>query len=262
MIIPVSEAVKVAGKFLREYQSSIKPEMIELKSLNSLVSQADRKAEEILVESLQKIMPEAGFITEEETIKTDRLEYNWIIDPLDGTTNYLHGIPTYAVSVALEFRGEIIKGWVYEVCRDELFTAEKNKGSFLNGKKIGVSSRARLEDCLMATGFPYYDFERIPGFLKLISECFTKTRGLRRIGTAATDLAYMAAGRFDAYFEYGLSPWDVAAGSLIASEAGAIVSTFSGSDDYIFGKEILVVQPNIADEFSELIRKYMLNYEG
>lgn len=257
MLDPLSTAVRAAGAYLRDFQSQVTPDIIQLKSLNSLVSEADRHAEEILVDHLSKLLPEAGFLTEEETIKTESKEYNWIIDPLDGTTNFLHGIPIYAVSVGLQHHDEIILGAVYEVGNDELFTAEKDKGSWLNGESIRVATNPHLKDTLLATGFPYYDFDRMQGFLDLLAELFRHSRGVRRMGTAATDLAYTACGRFDAYFEYGLSPWDVAAGSLLAREAGALVMDFRGGADYIFGKEIIAVQPHIADEFYRLLKRFL-----
>jgi myo-inositol-1(or 4)-monophosphatase len=245
---------EVAG-FMRREINLISSEAIETKSLNSLVSFVDKQAEEMLVERLQEVFPRAGFITEEETIVTERKSYNWIIDPLDGTTNYLHGIPVYAISVALEHEGEVVLGIVYEVGRDECFYAVKGKGAFLNGKPIRVSTHTQLKDCLIATGFPYHDFDRMQNFLGMLTACFKSTRGVRRIGTAATDLVYTAAGRFDAFFEYGLSSWDVAAGSLIAGEAGAIVTDFSGGNNFLFGKEILVVQPNVKKAFAELMKE-------
>ncbi|MCC5915780.1 MAG: inositol monophosphatase [Cryomorphaceae bacterium] len=255
-VLPV---VRSVAEYQRSQLSKVSRNSIELKSLNSLVSYVDKKSEELLVESLQKILPEAGFITEEETVVNTKKEYNWIIDPLDGTTNYLHQIPVYAISVALEHRGKIIFGVVHEVGRDECFSAIRGNGAFLNGKKISVSHAEKLSDTLIATGFPYYDFDRMAAFLDLLKLCFQKTRGVRRIGSAATDLAYTAAGRFDAFFEYGLSSWDVAAGSLIVEEAGGLVTDFSGGSDFLFGGEILVVQPKIASEFTQMVRTAFLS---
>lgn len=249
-ILPVIEKTAV---FLRAELNKVGAGHIELKSLNSLVSYVDRQAEKILVEGLSLAMPEAGFITEEQTIVTERKDYNWIIDPLDGTTNYLHGIPVYAISVALEHLGDVVLGVVYEVGQNECFTAVAGGGAKRNGKPIRVSEKTQLKDTLIATGFPYYRFDRMDDFIETLTACFRHTRGVRRIGTAATDLVYTAVGRFDAYYEYGLSPWDVAAGSLIAKEAGAHVCDFSGGNNFLFGGEIVVMQPYILDTFWELL---------
>ncbi len=249
-ILPV---IQSTASFLRSQVDKVQQSDVQTKHLNALVSYVDREAEEMLVAGLSKALPEAGFITEEETIVTERQAYNWIIDPLDGTTNFLHGIPVYAISVALEHKGAIVLGVVCEVGKDEYYTAIRNEGAFLNGNPIHVSRKKALSDTLIATGFPYYRFDRMDDFILTLTACFQKTRGVRRIGTAATDLAYTAVGRFDAYYEYGLSAWDVAAGSLIAREAGAHVCDFSGGTNYLFGGEIVVMQPNIAEEFWQLL---------
>ncbi len=253
MLNEVVAVVAKTARFIQSQSNAFKPGDIEVKSLNALVSYVDKQAEELLVEGLMHILPEAGFITEEETVTNERKQYNWIIDPLDGTTNFLHRIPVYAISVGLESEGKMVLGVVYEVVREECYTAIVGRGAELNNNPIRVSGNLHLKDTLIATGFPYYRFDRMDDFIKTLTDCFRLTRGVRRIGTAATDLAYTAAGRFDAYYEYGLSAWDVAAGSLIAQEAGALVTDFSGGDDYLFGGEIVVVQPEIAKAFYELL---------
>jgi myo-inositol-1(or 4)-monophosphatase len=204
-----------------------------------------------------KILPEAGFITEEETIeKSADKEWLWIIDPLDGTTNFLHSLPFFSISVALQHRGKTVMGLVCEVNRRELFYAIKNEGAFLNGKKISCSSTEKLTDSLLATGFPYYDFGRREAYLKLLGELMPKSRGIRRLGSAALDLAYTACGRFDAFFEYSLAPWDVAAGAFIVEEAGGIVTDFTGGDNYLHGKEIIATNRGINKEMSELLMSH------
>lgn len=253
MLNQVVDVVAKTARFIKSQSDQFKPADVEVKSLNALVSYVDKQAEEMLVEGLLKVLPEAGFITEEETITTERKSYNWIIDPLDGTTNFLHHIPVYAISVGLEYEGKMILGVVYEVGRNECYTAVAGHGAELNNVPIRVSEKQHLKDTLIATGFPYYRFDRMDDFIKTLTDCFRLTRGVRRIGTAATDLAYTAAGRFDAYYEYGLSAWDVAAGSLIAQEAGALVTDFSGGNDYLFGGEIVVVQPSISEAFYDLL---------
>lgn len=253
MLNEVVDLVVKTARFIQSQSCEFKPGDIEVKSLNALVSYVDKQAEELLVEGLSRILPEAGFITEEETITTERKQCNWIIDPLDGTTNFLHRIPVYAISVGLECEGKMLLGVVYEVGRGECYAAIAGHGATLNDVPISVSDKQHLKDTLIATGFPYYRFDRMDDFIKTLTDCFRLTRGVRRIGTAATDLAYTAAGRFDAYYEYGLSAWDVAAGSLIAQEAGALVTDFSGGNDYLFGGEIVVVQPNVSEAFYELL---------
>ena len=246
-----------SAQFIRSQIGNVGNQQIETKSLNSLVSFVDKTAEEILVEGCMKILPEAGFITEEETIEksTDK-EWLWIIDPLDGTTNFLHSLPFFSISVALQHRGKTVIGIVCEVNRQEMFYAIKNEGAYLNGRKISCSANQYLADSLLATGFPYYDFGKRDAYLKLLGELMPKCRGIRRLGSAALDLAYTACGRFDAFFEYSLAPWDVAAGAFIVEEAGGIVSDFSCGDDYLFGKEILATNRGINKEMAELLMSH------
>jgi myo-inositol-1(or 4)-monophosphatase len=249
--------VERSADFIQNQLGNVKNQQIETKSLNSLVSYVDKKAEEMLVEGCMKILPGAGFITEEETIeKSADKEWLWIIDPLDGTTNFLHSLPFFSISVALQHRGKTVMGLVCEVNRRELFYAIKNEGAFLNGKKISCSSTEKLTDSLLATGFPYYDFDRRDAYLKLLGELMPKSRGIRRLGSAALDLAYTACGRFDAFFEYSLAPWDVAAGAFIVEEAGGIVTDFTGGDNYLYGKEIIATNRGINKEMSELLMSH------
>lgn len=249
--------VERSADFIQNQLGNVKNQQIETKSLNSLVSYVDKKAEEMLVEGCMKILPEAGFITEEETIeKSADKEWLWIIDPLDGTTNFLHSLPFFSISVALQHRGKTVMGLVCEVNRRELFYAIKNEGAFLNGKKISCSSTEKLTDSLLATGFPYYDFGRREAYLKLLGELMPKSRGIRRLGSAALDLAYTACGRFDGFFEYSLAPWDVAAGAFIVEEAGGIVTDFTGGDNYLYGKEIIATNGGINKEMSELLMSH------
>jgi myo-inositol-1(or 4)-monophosphatase len=236
----LKELCRQTGEFIGAEIKKVAKEDVATKSLNSLVSYVDKEAEKKLVKALRSLLPQAGFIAEEGTGSAVEKGYNWIIDPLDGTTNYLHQIPVYAVSVALVKNDEPQLGVVYEVGQKELFSAQKGEGAFLNGKPIKVSDTPQLEDSLLATGFPYYDFNRMDSFLALLKDLFENTRGLRRLGSAATDLAYVACGRFGGFFEYGLSPWDVAAGALIVEEAGGMVSDFKGvANNYLYSGEIL-----------------------
>jgi myo-inositol-1(or 4)-monophosphatase len=212
---------------------------VETKGLHDLVSYVDKTSEMRIIAGLQKLLPESGFIAEEGTSQKVGEHFNWVIDPLDGTTNYIQGVPVYAVSIGLLENDEMVMGVVYEVGRDECFYAWKDGGAFLNGKAIHVSTRNDINDALLATGFPYNDFSKLEGYLEFLKWTMTNARGVRRLGSAATDLAYVACGRFDAFWEYDLKPWDVAAGSLIVKEAGGKVSDYSGGNDYLFGKEIV-----------------------
>jgi myo-inositol-1(or 4)-monophosphatase len=212
---------------------------IENKGVHDLVSYVDKTSEKMIIESLQKLIPDAGFIAEEGTLDIKGERFNWIIDPLDGTTNYIHGIPIYSVSIALVDQNELACGVVYEVGHDECFYASKGGGAFLNGKPIRVSTRSDIHESLLATGFPYSDFSRMDSYMEFFKWAMTNSRGIRRLGSAAADLAYVASGRFDAFWEYSLKPWDVAAGALLVIEAGGKVSDYKGGSDYLFGREIL-----------------------
>lgn len=231
--------VESVGAFIRGETGRVGAENIEEKSLHSLVSYVDRTAEEQLVAGLGALLPSATFLTEEETIPAVESGLQWIIDPLDGTTNFLHQIPCFSISVALREDGRTVMGIVYEINRSELFYAWEGGGAYLNGNPIRVSPNVQLKDALLATGFPYYDFDRMQEYMNALSVFMQETRGIRRLGSAAVDLAYVACGRFDAFFEYSLHPWDVAAGALIVQEAGGHVSDFSGGDDYLYGQEIV-----------------------
>jgi myo-inositol-1(or 4)-monophosphatase len=228
------------GEFVRKAASEFNRESIEYKGLNDMVSYVDKQTEERLVEGLRKILPDAGFIAEEGTgHKTDNQEFAWIIDPVDGTTNYMHGLPVFAISIALMQKDKIVSGVVYEINRDECFTAWLGGGAYLNEKLIKVSPAQYLKDSLIATGFPYYDFDKMENYLDILKELMQKSHGLRRLGAASVDLVYTACGRFEGFFEYNLKPWDVAAGTLIVQEAGGKVTDFKGGNDFIFGRELI-----------------------
>jgi len=242
----VSFIAREAGAYLRTEQQTFNRSLVELKSMNALVSDVDRSAETLIVQRLRETFPEAGFLTEEETVEQEiTTEYTWVIDPLDGTTNFIHGLPIYSVSIAL-LKGEWpVIGVVYEVGMDECFTAYEGGGAFLNGKSIRVTSSERLEDTLLATGFPYYNFSKLQGFQNTLAHFYQHTRGVRRIGTAAVDLAYTACGRFDGYFEYGLNPWDVAAGIVLVREAGGTVTNFANENIPVAWESIIAANKSI-----------------
>lgn len=243
---------KEAGAFIRAERSHFSYKDAEVKGLNDLVSYVDKTAEQLIVKGLAAILPEAGFIVEENSAQGTKA-YNWIVDPLDGTTNFVHGIPCYAVSIALEHQGAIILGVVYEVSRDECFSATLHGGASLNGQPIRVSERRTLSESLVATGFPIYNFSRLESFLATFTYLIKHTHGIRRIGAAAVDLCYLACGRVDVFFEYNLNAWDVAAGALIVMEAGGTVSDFSGGTNWLFGREACCTNSLLKDEFGEIV---------
>ena len=252
----VCNLTKEVGRYIKAEQKKIANLEIEIKSHNSLVTDVDKTSEKKIVNHLSSLIPDAGYITEEGTSMTQGEIYNWIIDPLDGTTNFIHGIPCYAISIALTEKNQTILGVVYEINLEECFYAIKNKPAFLNGNEISVTNTTKLANALLATGFPYYDFGKQEEYLELLGHFTKNTRGLRRLGSAATDLAYVACGRFDAFYEYGLSPWDVAAGAFIVEQAGGKVTTFSNSNDFIFGKEIVASNNLLHDEMIYSVSKY------
>lgn len=240
--------VKEVGAFIRKEAENFSYDKVEHKGFNDLVSYVDKTAEEKLVKGLSAILPEAGFITEEGTSSKKGEVYSWIIDPLDGTTNFVHGIPVYAVSVALQRNDEIVAGVVYEINRDECFHAVEGEKAYLNDKEISVSSAENVASSLIATGFPYNKFDKMDSYMSLLQHFMKNSHGLRRMGSAAVDLAYVACGRFEAFFEYDLNAWDVAAGAFIVRQAGGKVSDFKAGNNYIFGGEILATNALVYDE--------------
>lgn len=253
----LQKAVRATGDFILREQARVTQADVQDKSFNSLVSYVDQQAEEQLVSALSRLLPEAGFITEEDTPDQRQAPYQWIIDPLDGTTNYLHGLPVFAVSVALQGPTHPELGVVYELGQRELFHAQWGQGAFLDQQPLRVAPTAQLSEALFATGFPYQDFSRMAAFNGLMNHFFQHSRGLRRLGSAATDLAYVACGRFSGFFEYGLAPWDVAAGALLVHEAGGQVTDFSGGPDYLFSGEIAAASRALHPEMQRLIAHYM-----
>jgi myo-inositol-1(or 4)-monophosphatase len=223
------------------------------KDLNSLVTEFDIASENFLIDKLYQLIPEATFLTEENTVTANKSGLYWIIDPIDGTTNFIHKIPFWGISVALCKEGQIVMGAVADISNHAIYAAELSKGAFKNNVKIGVSTRSKLEDSLIATGFPYYDFGKTDAYLTVLQYFMEHTRGIRRCGAASLDLCYTATGSFDGFFEYGLSSWDVAAGALIVQEAGGVILDFSRGNNWLFGKEIIACTPNIAEEFTSII---------
>ena len=246
--------VTSVADFIRGEVGKVGTEKIEVKALNSLVSYVDKTAERQLVAGLSELQPGSTFLTEEETVEQSAGVFQWIIDPLDGTTNFLHQLPCFAVSVALRQHEEIVLGIVYEVNRQECFSTWKGGGAWLNGRRIHASDCDRLADSLVATGFPYREFETMEVYMKTLRQLMASTRGLRRYGAAAVDLAYVACGRFDSFFEYGLAAWDVAAGVLLVQEAGGRVSDFDGGGDYSFGGRLLAAAPGVFEGMLGIVK--------
>lgn len=242
------------GDFQLQHWQSVKSGDIVDKGLNQLVSFVDKESEQRLMDGLSAILPGSCFIGEEfnpDSVLSD--EPTWIIDPLDGTTNFLHGLPVFAVSVALWDSGDTQLGVVHAPAMGETFTAVRGGGAYFNGRTLQLEGEVALSQSLIATGFPYYDFEKMAPYLELLSDLMRATHGLRRMGSAAIDLAYTAAGRFDAFYEMGLAPWDVAAGALIVEEAGGFVSNFSGGHQVLFQREIVAAHPSLSRAFLQRV---------
>lgn len=255
----VQDIAKSAGSFIRAEGRKIKSSDIEIKSVASLVTYVDKTAEATIVSALKDLIPDSGFIAEEGTATYTNERFKWFVDPLDGTTNFIHGITPHSVSIALMEEDKLVLGVVYEVGADETFYAWKDSPAFLNGNEIKVSTAAKSVDTLIATGFPYYDFDRMDDYIEAVKHLMQNTRGIRRLGSAAVDLAYVAAGRFDAFFEHALHAWDVAAGAFILQQAGGKTVDFNGDDNWLFGGEIISASGNYFEEFYGIINKSLGN---
>lgn len=253
----VVDLCKEVGEFMRKESEGFDPSRIELKGgdFNNLVSYVDKEAEKKLVASLQKIFPQAGYVTEEGTVAQAKdQEFSWIIDPLDGTTNYLHGLPLYAISVALVQLGKPVVGIVHHVVPDQCYHATKGGGSFCNNQVIHVSRVSDIKESLLATGFPYYHLDKSDQYLDIIKDFLRTTHGIRRLGSAAIDLALVACGKLEGFFEYNLNAWDVAAGTLLVQEAGGHVSDFRGGENFLFGGELCTSNTAIHDQMLAVIK--------
>ncbi|SRR6056297_1541993 len=253
----VKELSKQVGNYILEEHDELTSDNIQTKGFHDFVTYVDKNSEKKIVEGLSNILPEAGFLVEEETANENENDYTWIVDPLDGTTNYIHGITPFAISIALSRKGKIIYGMVHELGQQEIFEALENEKPTLNGKTIQVSATENIQESIIATGFPYNDFSILESYLKSLQFFMKNTHGIRRLGSAATDLAYTACGRFEGFYEYSLKPWDVAAGAFIVQQAGGKVSDFKGGDNYIFGQRIVAANDKIFNDFLESIKKYI-----
>ena len=227
---------------------------VRSKRQNDFVTRVDHAAEEAVLDVVRKAYPDHAILAEESGAAAGTAEYEWVIDPLDGTTNFIHGFPQYCVSIAIRHRGALAHGVIYDPNRNELFTASKGRGAFLNDRRIRVSKCTRFSEALVGTGFPFKEVTRVEQYVKQFRSIITSTAGLRRAGAAALDLAYVACGRLDAFWELGLSPWDMAAGALMIQEAGGLVADLSGEDGYLKSGEIACATPKIFPSLLEALR--------
>jgi myo-inositol-1(or 4)-monophosphatase len=256
MLNTAVKAARRAASIINRASFDIDRVKVVEKQQNDFVTEVDRAAEQAIIEVLKTAYPDHAILAEESGPSAnlhDENENVWIIDPLDGTTNFIHGFPQYCVSIALRQRGVITQAVVYDPTRNELFTASKGAGAFLNDKRIRVTRRDKLADSLVGTGFPFRPGDDIDEYLKMFRAMTERTAGLRRAGSAALDLAYVACGRFDGFFEKGLKPWDMAAGSLLVTEAGGIVANYKGESDYLERGDVIAGTPKICAQMIALL---------
>ena len=250
------KAARRASQIINRSAQNLEHLQITSKRQSDFVTEVDKAAEAAIIEVLREAYPEYGILAEEsgETAGYGAgSEYQWIIDPLDGTTNYIHGFPQYAISIALAHNGQIAQAVVYDTLRNEMFTASKGGGAFLNERRIRVSKCLKLEDALLGTGFPYRSFEHIDAYLSIFKELTQKTAGIRRPGAASLDLAYVASGRLDGFWEFGLSPWDMAAGALLITEAGGLVGDLSGEQNYLQTGNVVAGSPKVFAQLLQIV---------
>ena len=251
MLTIAVKAARRAGHIISRASLDLSQLTVSTKQQSDYVTEVDKAAEAAILEVIREAYPSHAILAEESGSLGPDSEYQWIIDPLDGTTNFIHGFPQYAISIGLAHKGVLQQAVVYDTNRNELFTATKGAGAFLNEKRIRVSKRARLAESLIGTGFPYRSFGHIEAYLAIFRELTEKTSGMRRPGAASLDLAYVAAGRLDGFWEFGLSPWDMAAGALLIAEAGGLVGDLRGEPDYLASGNIVAGTPKI---FSQLLQ--------
>jgi myo-inositol-1(or 4)-monophosphatase len=251
-------AARAAGAIINRAALDIESVRIAQKQINDFVTEVDQKSEAAIIETLLTAYPGHGIWAEESGREhgAQDSEFVWIIDPLDGTTNFIHGFPIYCVSIALAFKGKVEQAVVYDPTRNDMFTATKGRGAYMNERRIRVSKRTQLQDCLVSTGFPYRPGDNLPQYMSMFSDVVQRVAAVRRPGAAALDLAYVAAGFSDAFFESGLQPWDVAAGSLLIQEAGGLVGNFSGEADFLEQSECMAGNPKIYGQMVPLLSKY------
>ena len=250
------KAARRAGSLINRATQDLDLITVERKGVSDYVSEVDRMAEKAIVETLLEAYPEHAILAEEGGAQ-GQSDYLWIIDPLDGTTNFLHGFPQFAVSIGLQIKGVLNLAVIYDPTRNELFTATRGNGAHLNDRRLRVSKQTRLQESLIGTGFPYRDFTYLDDYLKMFRELLPKTAGLRRPGCASLDLAYVAAGRYDGFWEAGLKPWDIAAGVLLIQEAGGLVTDFDGGENYMATGNVVGGNPKVFSQLLQVIQPHM-----
>ena len=252
------KAARAAGAIINRAALDVEAVRISQKQVNDFVTEVDHASEKIIIETLLTAYPDHGILAEESgrEFGNPLADHIWIIDPLDGTTNFIHGFPVYCVSIALQVRGKIEQAVIYDPTRNDLFTATKGRGAFMNDRRLRVSKRIRLQECIISTGFPFRKGDNFNQYLRMMGDVMQRTAGLRRPGSAALDLAYVAAGFTDGFFETGLSPWDVAAGSLLVTEAGGLIGNFTGESDFLEQKECLAGAPRIYGQLVSILGKF------
>ena len=258
MVNVAIKAARAAGSIINRAALDVEAVRVSQKQVNDFVTEVDQAAEAVIIETLLTAYPGHGILAEESGQEhgAKDSEFVWIIDPLDGTTNFIHGLPIYCVSIALAVKGKIEQAVIYDPTRNDLFTATKGRGAYQNDRRLRVSKRLRMQDCLISTGFPFRPGDNFQNYLAMMAEIMPRCAGLRRPGSAALDLAYVAAGYTDGFFEAGLSPWDVAAGSLLVTEAGGLVGNFTGDANFLDQKECLAGNPKIYGQMVALLGKY------
>lgn len=250
-------AARAAGDIIVRNMDRIDRLKIVSKKNNDFVTEVDHKAEEVIIDTLKQAFPDHGFLAEESGVQSQQAEYQWIIDPLDGTTNFLHGVPQFAVSIALKHKNKLEVAVIYDPVSQELFTATRGEGAQLNNKKIRVTPHKGLSGALLCTGFPYHDQSYLDTYIETMKSLMGPAAGIRRPGSAALDLAWLAAGRYDGFWEFNLNAWDIAAGILIVREAGGLISDFHGKEDYLKSGDIIAAAPKVFPEMFKAINAHV-----
>jgi len=258
MLNTAIKAARTAGSLINRASLDVDLLKVTAKSTNDFVTEVDQAAERAIIETLLGAYPGHGILAEESGSEHGARDsdYVWIIDPLDGTTNFIHGFPAYAVSIALAYRGQVQQAVVYDPTRNDLYYASKGRGAFCNDKRLRVSKRNRMAECLIGTGFPFRKGDNFQRYLKMFEVVMAACAGLRRPGAAALDLCHVAAGHYDAFFETGLSPWDIAAGSLLVTEAGGLVGNFTGEADFMYQREVVAGNPKIYGQLVTMLAPF------
>lgn len=253
------KAARRAGDIIVQASRNLDLLNVSKKSHSDFVSEVDRTAEDAIIRILHESYPDHAILAEESGASGDaqNTEYQWIIDPLDGTTNFLHGFPQYSVSIALKHKGVLTRAVVYNPNNNELFTASRGGGAYLNNQRLRVSKRIRLEDCLIGTGIPFRDLTHMDAYLNIFKDVIPRVAGIRRPGSAALDLSYVAAGRYDGFWEIGLAPWDMAAGALMIQEAGGLVGDLEGDDTYLESGQVLAGNPKVFFQLLQIIAPHL-----